>query len=70
MPDLPRPALVVALPGTGSDADFARRAFGPACAALDLPFLAVEPDPRAVVASCRAPRGYPARAGAGGAGGL
>ncbi|MBF6175115.1 alpha/beta hydrolase [Nocardia blacklockiae] len=63
MPDLPRPALVVALPGTGSDADFARRAFGPACAALDLPFLAVEPDPRAVVASCRAALDTAARSG-------
>lgn len=49
-----RPAVVVALPGTGSDADFARRAFEPACAAMDLPFIAVEPQPRAVVASCRA----------------
>ncbi|WP_024805936.1 alpha/beta fold hydrolase [Nocardia sp. BMG51109] len=63
MPDLPRPALVVALPGTGSDADFARRAFGPACAALDLPFLAVEPDPRAVVDSCRAALDTAARSG-------
>ncbi|MEV5651731.1 alpha/beta hydrolase [Nocardia sp. NPDC052254] len=48
------PAVVVGLPGTGSDADFARRAFEPACAARDLPFIAVEPDPLAVVASCRA----------------
>jgi pimeloyl-ACP methyl ester carboxylesterase len=63
VPDLPRPALVVGLPGTGSDADFARRAFGPACAALDLPFLAVEPDPRAVVASCRAALDTAARSG-------
>ncbi len=46
------PAVVVGLPGTGSDADFARRAFEPACAARNLPFIAVEPDPRAVVASC------------------
>ncbi|MFI5779648.1 alpha/beta fold hydrolase [Nocardia sp. NPDC051570] len=63
MPDLPRPALVVALPGTGSDADFARRAFGPACAAVDLPFLAVEPDPRAVVDSCHAALDTAARSG-------
>ncbi|MBF6329739.1 alpha/beta fold hydrolase [Nocardia transvalensis] len=63
MPDLPRPALVVALPGTGSDADFARRAFGPACAALDLPFLAVDPDPRGVVASCHAALDTAARSG-------
>jgi len=63
VPDLPRPALVVGLPGTGSDADFARRAFGPACAARDLPFLAVEPDPRDVVASCRAALDTAARSG-------
>ena len=48
-----RPAVVVALPGTGSDADFARRAFEPACVAADLRLVAVEPDPRAVVAGCR-----------------
>lgn len=52
--DSPHPARVVALPGTGSDADFARRAFGPASAARGLDFVAVEPDPRRVVASCRA----------------
>jgi len=63
VPDLPRPALVVGLPGTGSDADFARRAFGPACAAWDLPFLAVQPDPRDVVASCRAALDTAARSG-------
>ncbi|MEV0292657.1 alpha/beta hydrolase [Nocardia sp. NPDC050710] len=44
----------MALPGTGSDADFARRAFEPACAACDLEFIAVEPNPRGVVASYRA----------------
>ncbi|TQM31703.1 serine aminopeptidase S33 family [Nocardia bhagyanarayanae] len=51
-----RPAvpLVVALPGTGSDADFARRAFGPASVARGFESIAVEPDPQAVVASCRA----------------
>lgn len=59
----PRPAVVVALPGTGSDADFARRAFEPSCAAIDLPFVAVEPDPRAVVASCRAALDEAARTG-------
>ncbi|GAA5055354.1 alpha/beta hydrolase [Nocardia callitridis] len=47
-------ATVVALPGTGSDADFARRAFGPAGAAHGVSVVAVEPDPRAVVASCLA----------------
>ncbi len=50
----PHPARVVALPGTGSDADFARRAFRPASVARGLDFVAVEPDPRRVVASCRA----------------
>ncbi|MGQ4614969.1 alpha/beta fold hydrolase [Nocardia sp. R7R-8] len=52
--DSPHPARVVALPGTGSDAAFAGRAFGPASAARDLDFVVVEPDPRRVVASCRA----------------
>lgn len=50
----PDPAVVVALPGTGSDAAFARRALGPACTVRDLRFLPVQPDPSAVVASCRA----------------
>ncbi len=45
---------MVALPGTGSDADFAARAFGPASAAHGLEFRAVEPDPKAVIASCTA----------------
>ncbi|MFI6866688.1 alpha/beta fold hydrolase [Nocardia sp. NPDC050406] len=54
MSDPTRPAIAVALPGTGSDADFARRAFESACAAYDLPFQAVDPDPRAVVASYHA----------------
>nr|WP_228002039.1 alpha/beta hydrolase [Nocardia australiensis] len=48
------PAVVVALPGTGSDADFARRAFEPACTARGIELIAVEPDPRAVVGSYRA----------------
>ncbi len=63
VPDLPRPAVAVALPGTGSDAHFARRAFGSACAALDLPFLAVEPDPRRVIDSYRAALDAAARSG-------
>ncbi|WP_280217980.1 alpha/beta fold hydrolase [Nocardia neocaledoniensis] len=50
----PPQVTVVALPGTGSDADFAARAFGPAAAAAGLAFQAVEPDPRAVIASCTA----------------
>lgn len=45
---------VVALPGTGSDAHFARQAFGPACTARDIELIAIEPDPRRVVASYRA----------------
>ncbi|NEW39448.1 alpha/beta hydrolase [Nocardia cyriacigeorgica] len=49
--DSPTPAVVVGLPGTGSDAHFARRAFGPACAERGLELIAVEPDPRAVVES-------------------
>ncbi|WP_067853634.1 alpha/beta fold hydrolase [Nocardia shimofusensis] len=56
-PAIPRqcvPARVVALPGTGSDADFARRAFGSAAAERGLRFRAVEPDPRDVVAGYRA----------------
>ncbi|MFI6173608.1 alpha/beta fold hydrolase [Nocardia sp. NPDC051052] len=55
--------VVVALPGTGSDADFARRAFEPACTARRLDVVAVEPDPRAVVASYRAALDAAAAAG-------
>ncbi|MGW5382894.1 alpha/beta fold hydrolase [Nocardia sp. NPDC003963] len=51
--DSPRPAVVVALPGTGSDAYFARRAFGAASAAAGLDFVAVDPDPHAVIESYR-----------------
>ncbi|MGW6426030.1 alpha/beta fold hydrolase [Nocardia sp. NPDC055053] len=50
----PPQLTVVALPGTGSDAAFAARAFGPAAAAHGLAFQAVEPDPKAVIASCTA----------------
>ncbi|MFC9999530.1 alpha/beta fold hydrolase [Nocardia sp. NPDC127526] len=60
MPDLPlpaagraRPRIAVALPGTGSDAHFAARAFGPACAAMEITFLPVDPDPRRVIGSYR-----------------
>ncbi len=42
---------MVALPGTGSDADFAARAFGPAAAERGWALHAVEPDPQAVIAS-------------------
>ncbi|WP_410869634.1 alpha/beta fold hydrolase [Nocardia sp. A7] len=50
----PPQVTVVALPGTGSDADFAARAFGPAAHARGLAFHAVEPDPQAVIKSCTA----------------
>nr|WP_228536614.1 alpha/beta hydrolase [Nocardia sp. XZ_19_231] len=50
----PPQVTVVALPGTGSDADFAARAFGPAALARGLAFHAVEPDPQAVIGSCTA----------------
>ncbi|MFC9433318.1 alpha/beta fold hydrolase [Nocardia sp. NPDC057030] len=55
--------VVVALPGTGSDADFARRAFEPACRARRLDVLAVQPDPQGVVASYRAALDTAAAAG-------
>lgn len=55
VPNTPRRApVILALPGTGSDADFARRAFEPACTARGFDLVAVEPDARCVVASCRA----------------
>jgi pimeloyl-ACP methyl ester carboxylesterase len=56
-------AIAVALPGTGSDADFARRAFGPACAAHGIDLIAVEPDPAGVVAGYRAALDAAARSG-------
>ncbi|KAA8884716.1 alpha/beta hydrolase [Nocardia colli] len=55
--------VVVALPGTGSDADFARRAFEPACRARRLDVVAVQPDPQGVVASYRAALDTAAAAG-------
>ncbi|RJO72922.1 alpha/beta hydrolase [Nocardia panacis] len=55
LPDTPgRAQAIVALPGTGSDADFARRAFEPACTARGFELIAVRPDPRGVVAGYRA----------------
>lgn len=39
----PDPAVLVALPGTGSDADYIRRAFGPAAASLGVDLIAPEP---------------------------
>ncbi|WP_280441476.1 hypothetical protein [Nocardia brasiliensis] len=62
--------VVVALPGSGSDADFARRAFEPAGRARRLDVVAVQPDPAAVVASYRAALAGAAAAGAGVFGGL
>ncbi|MFE9576259.1 alpha/beta fold hydrolase [Nocardia sp. NPDC006044] len=55
--------VVVALPGTGSDADFARRAFEPACRARGLDVVPVQPDPQGVVASYRAALDAAAAAG-------
>lgn len=46
-----RPITAVVLPGTGSDADFAARAFGRPLRELGVEVLAVEPDPQQVVAS-------------------
>ena len=39
----PRPSALVALPGTGSDADYARRAFAPAAQSLGVELIAVDP---------------------------
>lgn len=39
----PRPSALVALPGTGSDADYARRAFAPAAQTLGVELIAVDP---------------------------
>ncbi|MGO4200153.1 alpha/beta hydrolase [Rhodococcus sp. TAF43] len=47
------PEVAVVLPGTGSDADFAARAFRPALMQVGVTTTAVEPDPRAVVDSYR-----------------
>lgn len=54
----------VALPGTGSDADFARRAFAPALTDADIPLVAVDPDPLGVVKSYREALDDAARHGA------
>ncbi|CAM2915492.1 AB hydrolase-1 domain-containing protein [Prescottella defluvii] len=45
--------MAVVLPGTGSDADFADRAFRRALTQVGVATTAVEPDPRAIVASYR-----------------
>ncbi|QCQ90832.1 alpha/beta hydrolase [Rhodococcus sp. SGAir0479] len=47
------PASAVVLPGTGSDANFADRAFRTALAQVGVDTVAVEPDPRRVVGSYR-----------------
>ncbi|MFT4127005.1 MAG: alpha/beta hydrolase [Gordonia sp. (in: high G+C Gram-positive bacteria)] len=41
--DRGRPDALVALPGTGSDADFVRRAFGPAATDLGIELIAAQP---------------------------
>ncbi|WLP91071.1 alpha/beta hydrolase [Gordonia sp. NB41Y] len=38
-----RPEVLVALPGTGSDADFVRRAFGPTAADLGIELIGLQP---------------------------
>ena len=38
-----RPHALVAMPGTGSDADFISRAFGPACTDLGIELIALDP---------------------------
>ncbi|RVW03500.1 alpha/beta fold hydrolase [Rhodococcus spongiicola] len=48
------PAVAVVLPGTGSDADFADRAFREALTQVAVDTVAVEPDPQRVVESYRA----------------
>ncbi|KAA0023404.1 alpha/beta hydrolase [Antrihabitans cavernicola] len=47
----PRPRAAVVLPGTGSNAAFAKVAFGPCVSGLSIPLIAVEPDPRRVIES-------------------
>ncbi|MGJ0121382.1 alpha/beta fold hydrolase [Williamsia sp. MIQD14] len=48
---LTTPSVLVALPGTGSDADYARRAFGPLADELGLHLIAVDPGPDGVGAA-------------------
>ncbi|MFT4199396.1 alpha/beta fold hydrolase [Gordonia sp. (in: high G+C Gram-positive bacteria)] len=40
---MPSPTPLVVMPGTGSDADYCERAFGPAARAAGLPLIALEP---------------------------
>lgn len=51
MAQLTLPPVAVALPGTGSDAHFVARAFGPALSQAGVRVIAVDPDPRRVVGS-------------------
>ena len=48
-----RSVTALLLPGTGSDARFAQAAFGPALTAAGISAVAVEPDPRRLIASYR-----------------
>ncbi|GAA1464162.1 alpha/beta hydrolase [Williamsia maris] len=50
---LSRPSALVALPGTGSDADYARRAFAPAAQALGVELIAVDPTADGIEAGYR-----------------
>jgi pimeloyl-ACP methyl ester carboxylesterase len=51
MPSIASPATAVALPGTGSSAAFAQRAFEPALADAGLRLVAVDPGPEGIVPS-------------------
>lgn len=51
MASLTLPPVAVALPGTGSDADFAARAFTDALSQIGVHVIAVEPDPARLVGS-------------------
>ncbi|MFC9790643.1 alpha/beta fold hydrolase [Rhodococcus sp. NPDC127528] len=51
MPELTLPRVAVVLPGTGSDAHFAARAFTDALSQVGVDVVAVDPDPRRVVGS-------------------
>ncbi|GAA1902947.1 alpha/beta fold hydrolase [Williamsia serinedens] len=43
---------LVAMPGAGSDGDYARRALGPLAETVGVPLIAVDPGPAGIVATC------------------
>jgi pimeloyl-ACP methyl ester carboxylesterase len=51
MPSIAPPATAVALPGTGSSAEFVRRAFGPALTETGMRVISVDPGPGGIVAT-------------------